>query len=444
MTQAAITLPGQQSKLALAIAPDKSQAVVTVPYAASLCTHVLALEDKTFATADATIEDIVSCDGQNLAGEVIREWRGAFTCSFLGNSQDLGWALAITLGTTTAASPVSASSAVFTLTYGTATAGTYSMIFDGRPTTPLAYNADATAIQAAIDALVGAGLYTVAGAGPFTITAGGTLANTYVRRPRVSPAASVTLTGGTIHSITTTTAGGPARQSYTITTSTADQPPAITAVLGYTNGKAWRISDLVVNELTVELQDSGFYRITISFIWSGLYELLGAGAFTWPACSTPRKLDVRDSAVLFGAVEKTDELKALTWTFSNNIQIVYATISKFGQAFLRQFPLKSEWKTQFQEDPSVAGSVYSLCVANTQEGTQGSFTARIGDPADGANLSNPETVTRLDGTAQAFGGTPALGRVPAFIRAFNSNSDAAKPTSATLITTYSGGYLAAA
>jgi hypothetical protein len=55
---------------------------------------------------------------------------------------------------------------------GTATAGTYTLIVNGYATAPIAYNANAAAIQSAVNALVGVtgATVTVTGTGPWTLT----------------------------------------------------------------------------------------------------------------------------------------------------------------------------------------------------------------------------------------------------------------------------------
>lgn len=92
---------------------------------------------------------------------------------------------------------------------GTPTGGTYALGFGGETTTDLAFDADAAAVQAALEALgsVGAGGFTVSGTGasgdPFVVTAGGTLAK--------QPLDLITLednslTGGTAPDVTITEA----------------------------------------------------------------------------------------------------------------------------------------------------------------------------------------------------------------------------------------------
>ncbi len=86
---------------------------------------------------------------------------------------------------------------------GTPTGGTYTLTFDGQTTSALAYNANAAAIQAALEALpnVNPGDITVAGTGPYTFTFGSAYANRNV--PQITATGS--FTGGTAPAITTST-----------------------------------------------------------------------------------------------------------------------------------------------------------------------------------------------------------------------------------------------
>lgn len=440
MTQQAISVARQQSTLALAVAIGKAQATATVPFDPALCTEVIALDNKQFAEADPQIQDIVSCDGRHLADQVIQSWRGAWQMEFLATSRWAAWALACAWGGASAASPIAQSNSVWTLTI-TASAGTYAILIDGKPTAQLTYNANAAAIQAAIDAVIGAGKITVGGTGPWTLTAAGAWLNQIVRAPRISPATTFTLTGTA--TIVTTTPGGPARSSYTITQDDAESPPQITGVLGYTGGSAWLLGDLTVDTLNLVREDNGLYRIRIGWVWSGLFQKLPS--FTWQPCSKPRSLETRDGGITIASVDHSLDLRALEYSFANRLEPIYVDVSKFPQAIVRQFPLTNQWTAEFEENLDAATSVHGLVTANGQDGTKAvSMSPRAGHLSDGVQFASPDSYFRLNGTVQRFGGTPPRGRVPALIASHDPDSASTKPVSATVITDYAGGFLAAA
>lgn len=95
---------------------------------------------------------------------------------------------------------------------GGPTGGTFTLTYDGQTTAPIAYNADAAAVEAALVALsnISPGDVTVTGnaGGPYTVTFGGSKYGVNVSQITASGAG---LTGGTTPSVTTatTTQGAP-------------------------------------------------------------------------------------------------------------------------------------------------------------------------------------------------------------------------------------------
>lgn len=99
-----------------------------------------------------------------------------------------------------------------------ATGGTYQLGLDGQFTTALAFDANAAAIQAAINALLGAGNCTVGGTGPFTFTFTGEYGNRNVQLLQINAAAA---TGGTVTVAKTTPGSAGATGTMTAATSGA-------------------------------------------------------------------------------------------------------------------------------------------------------------------------------------------------------------------------------
>ncbi len=117
-------------------------------------------------------------------------------------------------------------SEIQTITEG-GTSGTYTLTFNGQTTASLAYNATAAQIQTALQGLssIGAGNVLVTGTGPtFTVTFSGTLANQYLPQITALPSGGATATVATLQdglagSVFVTLAGtpiGPGGAVYTV------------------------------------------------------------------------------------------------------------------------------------------------------------------------------------------------------------------------------------
>lgn len=103
---------------------------------------------------------------------------------------------------------IAARNEVHTLTLGTATGGTYALLFpDGQITGAIAFDANAAAIQAALQAVLGTGSVVVTGTGPFVLTFSGT---EYKNRELSLPQIVSAVTGGTAPTIAQTTTGSAA------------------------------------------------------------------------------------------------------------------------------------------------------------------------------------------------------------------------------------------
>jgi hypothetical protein len=158
--------------------------------------------------------------------------------------------------TTAAVTPTAAANEVQSVIATGASAGTFTLTFDGETTAAIAYNANAAAVQSALEALsnINPGDVTVAG-GPLpgtatTITFGGQYANTDV--PQMT-ADSGSLTGGTAV-VSTTTPGAAGAGTYELL---ADGQTS-TCVLTVPTTTAWSdVGDLYAfpKEYFITLQD---------------------------------------------------------------------------------------------------------------------------------------------------------------------------------------------
>jgi hypothetical protein len=119
---------------------------------------------------------------------------------------------------------------------GVPTGGTFTLSFGGQTTAPIAFDAIAATVQAALQALstIGAGNATVTGTGPWIVTFAGALAKTNVA---LMTANGALLTGGTSPTavVVETTAGVPAATAVAVVALTGEVPSGV--VLDFGGGK---------------------------------------------------------------------------------------------------------------------------------------------------------------------------------------------------------------
>lgn len=169
---------------------------------------------------------------------------------------------------------------------GGPTGGTFTLTFRGQTTAPIAYNANAAAVQSALEALttVGAGNVAVAGTGPYTVTFQGALA-TGNQRPLTGNAGA--LTGGTNPSISIaeTTAGGSTAGTHVFTPSDAASLPWLSVEERMSvSYESFRYTDAKVSRLHVECDAAGYMMGTVDL--AALTQIAGFAAQGSPSVDT--------------------------------------------------------------------------------------------------------------------------------------------------------------
>jgi hypothetical protein len=121
---------------------------------------------------------------------------------------------------------------VWTVTLGSPSAGTFTLTYNGQTTSGIAYNAAASAVDTALEALssIGAGNVTVTGnaGGPYTVTFTGPLANS----PLALTGSGAGLTGGTFSVAAANAASASRRWLYTPAQSAPDTMQTYTVEMG--------------------------------------------------------------------------------------------------------------------------------------------------------------------------------------------------------------------
>jgi hypothetical protein len=160
-----------------------------------------------------------------------------------------------------------ATNAVQTISITGATAGTFKLVFGGQSTAPIAFNASAAAVQAALEALSNIGKGNVTGGGgPLP---GSNVTATFVSQMAASPQLPITidstgLTGGT-PAVTQTTVG--VAVTHVATPGSSSHWCSFWKQLGTTVGQKQRFNDCRVSQLQLQAgRDQFVGRVTPTLI----------------------------------------------------------------------------------------------------------------------------------------------------------------------------------
>jgi hypothetical protein len=268
-----------------------------------------------------TRDETRECRGKYLIGRRLTSRLALWTLRFTDvSAQFVAGIMAMAQG---AAAAATGTNEVQTLTI-TATGGTYTLSVtvngDTQTTTALAYNANAAAIQAALEALsnVAPGDLVVTGTGPFTITAGGTLADEDIA-PLVPGVGS--LTGGSA-AITTATPG--AGRFHQITHGASDDVPKTSFIIGTEDdsGEPMELyKGMCVNRVQLAGEVRGKVSMDVDFCGSANVEVIDPGDFDFAACQTQAAIYANDCQLLINAIDRTADLRRFSYTFNNNLLI---------------------------------------------------------------------------------------------------------------------------
>lgn len=266
-----------------------------------------------------TREETRDCKGEYIVARQITSRLWLVTLQFDVTAYILAGWLAYAYGAAAAPTGSPADEAQ-TLTID-ATAGTFtiSFAFEGLSDTsaPIAFNATAAQIQAAIEALrsVKAGNIAVTSTGPFTITGAGKLAKANL--PLFTTDASL-LTGGAATAVIAASTNG-VQRLHAITRGTSDQPPQTSVIVGFEGDSTPpnKYKNIVVNRISVTGALRGKVRATVELIGSA--EAFSQSGYTLPACVTQSPLYTRDCRVYVDGVYYVDTLREFNFEYSNNI-----------------------------------------------------------------------------------------------------------------------------
>jgi hypothetical protein len=317
----------QRRQSSLAIAFDvmwRRQSAWDVPNPSTNLTQSFPATSRNYIDVDETTEDIEDCTGQDLLIELITGQVARLTIDFDCDPEVLAGILAFAYGA--ASAPSGGTNEVQTETV-TATGGTRRIrVQTGanvQTTTPLAYNASAATILAALNALsnVDPGDIAVAqAAGPpivNTFTFGGNLAHTDVELMGLD---TVLLTGGSSTMAPTTPGVGAA---HPITRTSTFSLPLLTLYVGFRDSDKDPVifKNVVVN--SVRVRASAREKVTVAVELIGSADLQPATGYVMPGCYDIVPVRFDDCAL---SIQGTDYIgnglaREFEYSFANDIRL---------------------------------------------------------------------------------------------------------------------------
>jgi hypothetical protein len=353
-------------------------------------------------------EEIRSCDAAFVIKEELTGKIARFTLGFLGTAkQAAGWH-AYLLGTAAAPTGTPAHETQ-TLALGGATGGDASLgfSFEGlagvTSLIPTTAATTAAQVQAALEALrpIKAGGVAVTGSagGPFTISfAGGNLKNANLPLITVEDDNS---TGGSGVTIAPATNGE--NKTHLITRQTSDVPDEFSLIEGFEGetGGTKKYKNLVMADYTATINRRGKAALTIVAYGDPTAEVLSG--FSIPACETVEPIAAKDTRLLIGTEYITSDLRELTYTESNNIDVSEDAL-RFDDPTpdqLKRGDPTASLNALFLGSPTSA--MYEF--AEDENNAFDNFALSLGRPGERYTIISPNAQFRLDDNLIEFVGT---------------------------------------
>jgi hypothetical protein len=276
---------------------------------------------RNFIDVEETNESVFECTGRHLMFEILTGRLARLSVDFDFDPQVAGGIVAFAYGV--AALGAAGVNATFTVTID-ATGGTffitYTNAFGAFDTAPIAWNATAAAVTAALVALpnIGAGNVVAAGAdgGPYTLTFQGALAREPIATP--VPNADALVGGAQTAVIAPGAAGTGARQNISQLPGFA--PPLLTLYVGYRDSdkRPTVFKNVVVNSFRCRGSARQAMVATVEFIGSADLQP-ASDLFVLPPCQDIIPVRFPDCQLLLNGVDQSALMRNLEYYYQNNI-----------------------------------------------------------------------------------------------------------------------------
>lgn len=425
------------SQLTLGFSPQwVRQSAKNVPIPASYLTAAFPATSRNYLDINETNEDIFDCTGEDFLFELLVNRQASLTIDMDVDPDILAGMTAF--GFAVAAAPTGGTNEVQTETV-TATGGTRTLVVtrgaDQQITAPIAYNANAAAIQAALEALpnVGVNDIVVSGAGPFVYTFGGAFQEQEVPLIIVN---TYLLTGGTSAFVETTAGVG---QTHEITRIADVTLPFMTFYVGFRGSSAQPVifKNVVVNSIRV--RSTSGQKVTATFELIGSADLQHAVGYVMPPCLDILPVRFGDCGMGVAGID------FIAQEIGREFELFYQNdvTPKFDGAGVdftraeRADRRPSGLNMFVLGEPSPTDVPYTFAKNKT---TLPSFL-RIGPAGRKITYLIPQGLVRLASTPIRFGGDPAESETAIVVRPRKISGDSSTPIRATAVSSQQQAYL---
>lgn len=425
------------SQLAIGYSPVwKKQSAWDVPLANGDLTRAFPATSRNYLDLDETLEDVDDCTGEDLLFEQLLGRFARLNIDFDCDPDILAGIAAFAYGV--AAAPTGGTDEVQTETV-TATGGTRTLTVqtgaNSQTTAPLAFDADAATIQAALEALsnVAANDIIVTGTGPFVYTFSGTP----VEKQDVNLIAvnTFSLTGGTSSFAVTTPGVG---LLHAITRLAGYTLPLMTLHVGFRGSSVQPVifKNVVVNSFRVRSASREKVTVQVELIGSG--DLDFATGYTMPDCQDLLPIRFGDCKATIAGTDyiASNLMREFEYYFQNDVTPKFDGAGIDSTRHERADKRPSQYSFFILGEPGDSVDMLAKLRA--------SFPVALQLGPDGRNVTctSPQTLVKLATSPIRFGGDPPESELAIVGRPRKVSGDATTPTtisarsgtSATLLT----------
>lgn len=404
----------------------KKQSAWDVPMINSDIDKAFPATSRNYIDTEETVEEVTDCTGEDFLFEITTAEIARLTLDFDVDTDLLNGLMYFAKGV--ALAPSGGTSEVQTETV-TATGGTRTLTVqvgaNAQTTAPIAYNANAAAIQAALEALsnVEPGDILVTGTGPYVYTFAQAFALQDVNLISIG---THFLTGGTSTIVSSTPGVG---QTHLISRVVSYALPLLTLYVGFRGSDKQPLifKNVVVDSIRV--RSASREKVTATVVFVGSADLQYATGYTMPACYDIIPIRFGDCKMSIAGVDYIAQNlgREFEYSFQNNVNPKFDGSGIYATRHERADQRPTSFTFYILGEPGDA--LYNIGKAKT---TLETFL-QLGPTGKHTKIIAPQGFIKLMPTPIRFGGDPAESEICLIVRPKKTSGDSTTPVTVTAV-----------